>query len=132
MTDAVMTFGLPAYPAYYMENDDLANERAIVDRLIRGGLERGYLVSVSDGEEWALSKSSDYAAITAEVAATDTTILRFTDPAQADRINGRGSFLLIHGNDLDVVADYSDNKMTVELLSYATGEDYIVSSEAHG
>ena len=121
MTDAVMTFGLPSYPAYYMENDDLAYERAIVDRLIRGGLERGYLVSVNDGEEWALSKSSDYAAITAEVAATDVTILRFTDPAQADRTKGCGNVLLIHGNDLDVVSDHTDNDMIADLVALATG-----------
>lgn len=126
MTDAVMTFGLPAYPAYYMENDDLADERAIVDRLIRGGLERGYQVSVSDGEEWAIKLSTDYAAITAKVAATDTTILHFTNPAQADRIIGRGSVLLIHGNGSDVVSDHTDNDMTADLVALATGEDYRV------
>lgn len=124
MTDAVMmTFGLPSYPGYYMENDDLADERAIVDRLIRGGLERGYLVSVNDGEEWVLKLSPDYATITAEVAATDMTILRFDDPAR-EGAGGRGRVILIHGNGSDVVHDHTDNDMIADLVALATGEDY--------
>lgn len=125
MTDAAMTFGLPAYPAYYMENDDLADERAIVDRLIRGGLERGYEVSVHDGEERVISRSRSYENVTSYIALTDMTVLSFFNPSVSGPA-GKGRVILIHGNGDDVVHDHTDNDMIADLVALATGEDYRV------
>lgn len=90
-----------AYPEWVS-----ATERRIITRIIRKALKVGYSVSVYDGQAWALSKSTDFEAITAEVHATDLTQLRF-------RLSGGaivGSVILIHGNDEDVVHDMTDNE----------------------
>ncbi|CAH2399605.1 hypothetical protein [Mesorhizobium escarrei] len=87
-------------------------EQRIVGAIIRKALKVGYLVSVYDGEEWALVKSTNYEAITAEVAATDATTLRF-------RLSGGdsvGTVFLVHGNDEDVVCDHSDNEAMTFLV----------------
>ncbi|MDX0762392.1 hypothetical protein U8C32_08695 [Sinorhizobium medicae] len=86
-------------------------EQRIVGKLIRKALALGYLVSVYDGEEWALVKADDYKAITAEVAATDETTLRFR-LASGEKV---GSVWLVHGNEDDVISDCSDNAATLAL-----------------
>ncbi|MQX49642.1 hypothetical protein [Sinorhizobium medicae] len=88
-------------------------EQRIVGALIRKALKLGYLVSVYDGEEWALRKSSDYEAITAEVAATDETTLRFRLSIGEGLV---GSVWLIHGNAEDVICDHTDNEATAALV----------------
>lgn len=101
-----------AYPAHYLKSH-LKTERDIVDRLIRAALDRGYLISVHDGEEYtAVKRSADYEAITAEVAATDETIFVIRT---ADHVR-LGSVTLIHGNDADVISDYTDNAELAALI----------------
>jgi hypothetical protein len=80
-------------------------EMPIARRLIRNALAKGYSVSVYDGEEWALKRSTDRAAIIEALASTDCDTLRFRDNAG----NVIGSMLLIWGNDDDLISDYSDN-----------------------
>ena len=50
-------------------------EREIIDRAIRDVLDSGHMISVHDGEEYPIRRSRDYAAITAEIAATCETTL---------------------------------------------------------
>ena len=98
------------------------DERQIVGAILDAALARGFVVSVYDGEEWALTGSDSRPAIAREVGATDCTTLRFRDPA---RLDGRGkaasvgSVFLVHGNGCDVIGDYSDNPATVGLLAPA-------------
>lgn len=73
-------------------------EARIVGTLIHRALGQGYVVSVFDGEEWPVKRSSNYDKITAEIAATDETqiIFRLTDGGTKV-----GWLLLVHGNDED-------------------------------
>lgn len=100
----------------------LHDERAIIGALLDDAFSRGYLVSVYDGEEWALTASDSRPAVEANVGATDATTLRFRDPARVDQ-HGKsasvGSVFLVHGNGSDVIADYSDNADTAALLAPA-------------
>ncbi|TGT64042.1 MULTISPECIES: hypothetical protein [unclassified Mesorhizobium] len=88
-------------------------EAKIIKRLVRKALNLGYVVSVYDGEDYAIVRSNDFDAITAEIAATDSTELVFR---RADDKTKIGSVLLIHGNDEDVISDHSDNELTNALV----------------
>lgn len=90
-------------------------EQRIVGKLIRAALDKGFKVSVYDGEEWPLKMSTDYEAITKEVAATDATWLRFRHPDNTKI----GSVFLVHGNEDDVIVDYHDNPTLEELVNHA-------------
>ena len=103
-----------------------AIERPIIDRIIREALHtRGYQIEVwgedNDGEP-DCPLTSDYSKITAEVAATDGTILKFfhTDKISVARPTGYvGMMLFIHGNEEDVLSDLSDNAAMEELDNLA-------------
>lgn len=98
-------------------------EAQIIDAILIAALAKGYVVSVCDGEEWSLRRSSDIEAIRAEVAASDETTLMFRDPAN-QRPDGDparvGSVFLVHGNGCEVISDCSDNEATNDLLAPAT------------
>lgn len=100
----------------------LSDERQIIDAILDAALSRGLLVSVYDGEDWALNASDSRPAIAANVGATDATSLRFRDPARFDQ-HGKpasvGSVFLVHGNGSDVISDYSDNAEMAGLLAPA-------------
>lgn len=76
-------------------------ERDIIDGLISAILEdEDVLIKVHDGMEWATEATRDREVIEKEIAATDVTELV---------VPNRGGFLLIHGNDEDVLSDHTDN-----------------------
>lgn len=99
-----------------------SDERQIIDAILDAALGGGFVVSVYDGEEWALAGSDSRPAIAREIGATDLTTLLFRDPASRD---GRGkpalvgSVLLVHGNGSDVIGDYSDDEAMAGLLAPA-------------
>jgi hypothetical protein len=101
-----------AYPEHSREI-----ERQIIDLIIKDALDAGLTISVYDGEEWALARSTDYEAITAEVHATCDTTLRFYPVGAATA--KVGWVYLVHGNDCDVISDYSDNPQTEVVLANA-------------
>lgn len=83
-------------------------ERKTARRLITECLNRGYTVSVSDGEEWTVKRSREFDAIYSALATTGSDVLRVRDAAG----NSAGSFVLIWGNDpagSELIADYSAN-----------------------
>lgn len=92
----------------------LPDERRIISALLSDAKGSGLLVSVHDGEEWAVPLTSDYAAARRAFGATGETLLRFASGA-ADALV-LGSVWLIHGNGVDVIADYSDNPAMSDLL----------------
>lgn len=100
-----------AYPEHSREI-----ERQIIDLIIKDALDAGLTISVSDGEEWPLKKSTDYEAITAEVHATCETQFAFRTAETGAKF---GWVYLVHGNDCDVISDYSDNPQTEALLKNA-------------
>lgn len=98
------------------------DERQIIGAIFDSAAARGYLVSVHDGEEWAVKPTADYAKARAEVGATCETLLRFRDPSGAGPAKPApvvGSVWLIHGNGCDVIADYVDNPAMAALLAPA-------------
>lgn len=92
-----------------------ATERAIIGLAISDTLAAGHMVSVYDGEEWALKKSQKAQEIANEIGASDETQLRIR------RTDGSvlGWVLLVHGNGPDVICDYSDNDELNGLLARA-------------
>jgi hypothetical protein len=105
MPDAVRN-NIGAFPSY-LWND----EAQIINRIITEVLNRKCVISVHNGEEWSVKKSSDRKAIQKEVAATDITQFRVRD-AEGQYA---GWFMLIHGNRTDVLSDYSDNEFCEEI-----------------
>jgi hypothetical protein len=100
-----------AYPEHSREI-----ERQIIDLIIHDALKAGLTISVYDGEEWPLKRSTDYEAITAEVHATCETLFLFRIAETGAKF---GSVYLVHGNDCDVISDYSDNPQTEAILANA-------------
>ena len=82
------------------------HERKQARVLVELMLDRGYSVSVFDGEEWPLTHSRDKAAILGAMGSTDSDVLRLRD-ANRDRV---ADFTLIYGNGPgELVADHDAN-----------------------
>lgn len=79
-------------------------EKLIAKELVTRALAAGYKVSVNDGEETTLRKSTDLAKIMAAMFTTDEDTLHIDTPGY------KGWIELIYGNDgTDVIHDYSTN-----------------------
>lgn len=98
-----VTFDAPQYPDWLT-----GIERDVIDDLIREALMQGARISVYDGEEWALSRSTDYRRITSEIAATDETTICLRKPDETGALRRIGTVFLVHGNGAEVVSDYTD------------------------
>lgn len=98
------------------------SERCIVSHLVKAIVGRGLVVSVHDGEEWALVCSSDAEAISGWVGETDATTFRVRNPSLLDA-NGKpqtlGQIYLIAGNGCDIIADYSDEPALAGIVKAA-------------
>ena len=81
------------------------HERAIAERLVTDAIALGYQVSVNDGEEWTVKRSTDSKAIMAALFSTDEDYIRIRKDGEETSV---GTFTLIYGNDgWDVIADWS-------------------------
>ena len=83
--------------------------RAIVERAMRAS----YTVSVNDGEEWTVLRSSDRRQIKDAMATTDFDRLLFRD-AEGKAV---GSVILIYCNDSDCISDHTDNEAMSALVA---------------
>lgn len=81
------------------------NEKRIVGRLVTDLLRGGCKITVNDGEEDVLEQSADADAIFKAMGSTDRDEL-FVHLPDPDRRHPRW-VLLIWGNDVDVISDYS-------------------------
>jgi hypothetical protein len=94
--------------AYDLDLFATKGEAVVAKRLIRIILERGYMVSINDGEEWTVELSTDRKEILPALATTGEDILRlYKDGERA------GSIWLVYGNAEDgseLIADHSDNE----------------------
>lgn len=98
------------------------SERKIIGAILDAAASRGLLVSVFDGEEWALKASADFVAARSVIGATCETTLRFRNPAglDADTVPASvGAVSLIHGNGCDVIHDFTDSPEMAGLLAGA-------------
>jgi hypothetical protein len=91
-----------------------AEEAAIARKLVNAALAKGWLVTVYDGEEIAVSGSADRDAIFDAMNSTECDILRFRSPN--DEPEFMGWVALIWGNGEDLISDYSDNKAITALV----------------
>jgi hypothetical protein len=81
-------------------------ERRMCVALVTACLARGFSVSVSDGEDWVVRRSTDKSIILEALFSTDEDVVAIYDRA-GERA---GWFRLIYGNDgYDVVSDFSAN-----------------------
>lgn len=79
-------------------------ERKIIAQIVDSAFANGYSISVNDGEETVLKKSTNKTQIMNAIMSTDEDVLYIHDKAGA-RL---GSVYLIYGNDgHDVIADYT-------------------------
>lgn len=82
------------------------HEARIARKIVRDALANGWTVSVNDGEDWVVKRSTDSRAILAALCSTDSDTLLLRDAA-GDCI---GRIMLVWGNDEDVISDHSDNE----------------------
>lgn len=94
-------------------------EIGIASRLIDAILERGYQVSVWEGEDHAIERSADKAAIMAALASTCMDWINVICPATGDR---KTAILLVYGNGEDLISDHVDNALAGQLVAIANRE----------
>lgn len=91
----------------------IRTEGKIARKLVSELLARGFSVSVNDGEEWTVNRSTDKAEIVGALFSTDEDIIR------GFRADGQtiGMAYLVYGNDgYDVVNDYSTGKEMEQIM----------------
>jgi hypothetical protein len=85
----------------------MRQEKRMASALVRACIDRGFYVSVHNGEDWAIRKSREYQKIMGELWQTDEEHLYIHD---ADS-KLKGSFFLVYGNSgAELIADYTDNE----------------------
>jgi hypothetical protein len=88
-------------------------ERFVVKQIVGRALDKGYLLSVDDGEDLPIKNSDDPEAVMAELGHCDEEWLIVSN-ADGKRI---GAIFFVYGNDADeVVADCTDKAEILELL----------------
>ena len=91
----------------------LAKEKAAAGKIIDRALAKGYLVSVNDGEEWVVKKSTKRKQIYDALASTDSDLLKIRNAAG----ESLGSIYLVWGNSAEELCnDYTDNPEIAELV----------------
>lgn len=86
-------------------------ERFYVLKLVRNILDRGYAISVNDGEDWTVVHSSDEAKIMAALGTTDEDVIKMMDPLDYKAL---GIFHLVYGNDPngeEVISDFTASSL---------------------
>lgn len=78
-------------------------ERPIIESLCIDILERGYSITIWDGDANALIACSDLTTIIENIGHTEVTVLNVIDKANSLQ----GWIALIHGNHEDVISDHS-------------------------
>ena len=81
----------------------MRTEQKIVEYLLNYILDRNYLIGLNNEEEEVVPPCSDIKAIGKELASTDVDYLFVYTPNK----EFIGSIMLVYGNDIDVICDYS-------------------------
>lgn len=116
-----------------MSRDDVANyrrlqrESRIARRILREALRASYSISVNDGEETTLVRSTKLSAIIEAMATTDEDWIFLHRADQSKRATWdqsgtkdcAGWVRLIYGNDTDLISDYSANEAIEALMGPA-------------
>lgn len=102
-----------AFP-HHLDHDAL--EHALACIVVADALSRGYMLSVYEGEGWAIKRSTDAAAIMEALGSTDSDLIT-ARTADGERV---GSVWLIYGNGCDLISDSTDTPAVDLWLSAAT------------
>ena len=82
----------------------IAIEKRILRHVVEQFLQRGFLLSVYDGEEYTVKKSDNKEAILAALMTTDEDMIQVWGKGA---VRPRGSVQFVYGNDgWDVISDY--------------------------
>lgn len=93
----------------------IANEKMIVRKVVKNALSLGYTISLFDGEEWPVKRSTSASEVMAAIMSTDEDTLSFRKDGEH-----AGSVLLVYGNSAsEVIADYSDTATMATILAPA-------------
>lgn len=106
---------IPPYQSGFamnVQNATVSVERKIIRNLVKQALDKGYTVSVYDGEDWCLKLSNSVTLIMSSIQSTDSDKLVFRN---ANKVK-IGAVLLVYGNGDDVISDYSDNEAMRALI----------------
>jgi hypothetical protein len=96
-----------------LEKEMNTEERFVVKQIVGRALDKGYLLSVDDGEDFPIQNSDDLEAVMAGLGHCDDEWLIVSN-ADGKRI---GAIYFVYGNDADeVVADCTDKPEILELL----------------
>jgi hypothetical protein len=88
-------------------------ERFVVKQIVGRALDKGYLLTAYDGEEYPIKNSDDLEAVMAGLGHCDDEWLIVSN-ADGKRI---GAIYLVYGNDADeVVADCTDKPEILEIV----------------
>lgn len=88
-------------------------ERFVVKQIVGRALDKGYLLSVDDGEDFPIQNSNDAEAVMEQLGHCDEEWLIVSNP-DAKQI---GAIFLVYGNDADeVVADCTDKPEILEIV----------------
>jgi hypothetical protein len=101
-----------------------AGEARVARKLVKAALAAGYTVSVNDGEEWTVKRSTRETEILDALATTDEDRLLLRNPTANDIGDIIGSFWLIYGNDEsgeELISDHTDNDICDRLYRAAHG-----------
>lgn len=90
-------------------------ERIIIQEILSAADARFLSVSVFNGERWSLEKSRDFQTIKGVIGVKDETILCLRDSEGVDV----GSVSLVHGNESDVIGEYTDSPAMLALMGSA-------------
>ena len=94
----------------------ITEETSVVRSIVRNAFHLGYTVSVCDGEEWTVKRTTKEQDVMNAIQTTDMDVLSFRD-AEGVKV---GNVWLVYGNSAsEVMADWSDNEVTNQILSKA-------------
>ena len=104
-----------------------AGERKVARRLIKAALAAGYSISVNDGEEWTVKRSTKLKTITDALCTTgeDTLQLYAADPSKTVGWHGAGAFYLVWGNEESgecLISDFTADDVCEALWAQALGD----------
>jgi len=92
-------------------------ERRLARSLINNLIRRGLIVTVWEGEDYAIRNSRSASAILAAMSSTDMDYVSATNAEQDLAV----SFMLVYGNDEDLIADTSTGPLAEEIFKQVTG-----------
>lgn len=99
----------------------IIGERRVIRKLVTEAINRGFNVSIHNGEDWEIQWSLKVQDVMDNIMATDEDTLRLCDSQRMIV----ASFWLIYGNSpAEVIADHSTNALAEGLYALATaGEE---------